>query len=208
MPGFNIPLDQYEPCEEQAGVTQPRSPHTTLAPTLNETARANRWRIEFSISNTTPNTVKLAAKASSSFTTYAKTCQRPSFEVDVITVHHQAEEIYRPGKYRWNPVDITFYELMLGDGSYKNKTADEVYKWWTGTLATNHRQASILTINNAIVNIIELDGSGNISRRYTLYNCKLIKNSPSDLDHTASDINTNTLTIKYDYAQEFDPKEG
>lgn len=208
MPGFNIPLDSYRPCEGQAGVTQPQGPHTRQAPTINETARAHRWRVEFSLSNAIRSSRNGSSDIASTFTTYAKTCQRPSVEVDIITVHHQAEEIYRPGKYRWNTVDITFYELMLGDRTYRNKTADEVYKWWTGTIANNHRQASISTINNAIINILELDGSGSVSRRYTLYNCKLVKSSPSDLDHTSSDINTNTLTIKYDYAEEIYPTEG
>lgn len=203
MPGFNIPLEQYDKCEDNnGGATQPTGPHTRVAPTVNEAARAHRWRVEFKISDS-----GFEARASSSFSTYAKTCQRPSFEVDVITIHHQAEEIYRPGKYRWNPVDITLYELMLGERSYKNKTADEVYTWWTRTIANNHRQLSVEKVNAATIKIIELDGSGEPSRTYKLYNCKLIKNSPSDLDHTSSDINTNTLTVKYDYAEEIYGKD-
>lgn len=199
MPGFNIPLDNYN--ASSCGEPQKRNVTTIgggrvlpKADNTIETARAHRWIVELSATTDYGDL--------SEITLYAKTCQRPSFEVDIITIHHQAEEIYRPGKYRWNPIDIVFYEYLKGTDRYSNKTSRELYKWWTTAISTDHKQKPVTDINSVTATIAELDGEGRISRKYSLYNCKLIKVSPSDLDYTSSEISTNTVTIKYDYAIE------
>jgi hypothetical protein len=211
MPGFNIPLDiagtglSATRCadgtqEPVAIASQSQYPSNVV-----EAARAHRWKLEVIIP-TLANTIKNRTTSDATkFTSYIKTCQRPSFEVDLITIHNQAEEIYRPGKYRWNPIDITFYEVVGSRSSLTNKTASELHDWWKSSTALNHSQASVSSINSARLVIYELTGSGEVIRTYTLYGCKLIKNSPSDLDHTTSEINTTTVSVRYDYAIETEP---
>ena len=207
MPGFNIPLDNYNAssCSDK---TQTSGTITTIGGTGTtvfkypdnkiETSRAHRFEVVF-------YSVPTLSGVFEDITVYAKTCQRPSFEVDLITIHHQAEEIYRPGKYRWNTVDVTFYEYLKGTGKdVQNKTSQMLYSWYTNTVTSQHKQETVSKINTASARIYELDGNGNTARTYVLYNCKIVKLVPSDFDHTSSELSTNTATLRYDYAVEED----
>jgi len=214
MPGFNIeiPADvkaQSRNCNKDGKEQTLQDIFRTLElPSNNiETARAHRWKLEISrnaFGRGSPNTIYSTTNTVdvSKVTTYVKSCQRPTFEVDVITIHHQGEEIYRPGKYRWNTIDVVFYEYMEGKSSYTNRTAEYIYQWWFNNFALDHRQDSVRALNSTTMTIYELDGSGQTSREYKLYNVIPIKSSLSDLDHSSSEINTSTITFRYNYAIE------
>lgn len=45
------------------------------------------------------------------FVAFAKSCERPSIIIDTMIVHHGQDEISVPGKQRWNPITIEFYDM-------------------------------------------------------------------------------------------------
>src|SRR5262245_8947291 len=98
MPGFNIP---YTSCPPGADATS-----TIIASGYNgqsntvETARSYRYLLDV----LTP----LSEQGSGGLLLFLKSASRPEPEIDEITIHNGQDEIYRPGKNRWSPVELTF----------------------------------------------------------------------------------------------------
>ena len=92
MPGFQISTD--------AGNTEgPRH--------IIETARNHRFKLEV---------LEPFGSTSTGILLYLEKCTRPTPEFDQIVIHNGQDEIYRPGKSRWLPVEFTFYEVLNRGG--------------------------------------------------------------------------------------------
>ena len=179
MPGFNI-----------AATSAGQPPNTV------ETARSHRY--VFSTLDPLKDILIYAHKAS-----------RPSFEADVIKIHSGQDRIYRPGQHFWKPLEITFYEVVIGHyGSSApnvpfSNAADDIYEWWQGTMIdtlgsrqykpTDYRKECQLEM---------LDGDGATIWKYSLYGCWPSKVLPSDLSYKDTDLAEITMTLQIDRAVE------
>jgi hypothetical protein len=178
MPGFNI-----------AGTSAHQPPNTI------ETARSHRYI--FSVLEPMKDVLIYAHKAS-----------RPSFEADVIKIHNGQDRIYRPGQHFWKPLEITFYETVVGSSAAAStfpfsNTSDFIYGWWQGTMIntlasgqykpTDYRKECQLEM---------LDGDGNTVWKYSLYGCWPSKVLPSDLSYKETDIADIAVTLQIDRAVE------
>jgi hypothetical protein len=131
-------------------------------------------------------------------------CTRPTPESDEITIHNGQDEIYRPGKNKWNPVEFTFYEKFRGQpGDFTNDAADKIYRWREETVAVlreSRLAPALVMYRNAELQM--LDGVGNSAWTYFLYDCWPQKVTPSDLAYSDTDIATVSVTLRYNKAQE------
>jgi hypothetical protein len=134
---------------------------------------------------------------------FAKTCQRPSPEFDQITIHHKHEEIYRPGKIRWNPIDIVFYEALDTDSGF-DLTAQTIYDWWSKSIynLNSQKQVTVREIYENNCSISMLNGAGIVCWKYNLYNAWPSKISAKDCDYTGSDLSEISVNVKYNKAIE------
>jgi len=171
MPGFNI-----------YGEGASSSPDALV-----EAGRLHRWRVDF--------------KGGERFALYAHSCQRPSPEFSIIIIHHGINEIKMPGKYKWSPVTIKFYEI----GDEVNMTARAIFKLWSGGLSGNvldiRKQHIVKQFYNELKVTME-DGAGGNYWEYTLYRAWPSKVDPTELTYTSSDIATVSVTFNYDAADE------
>lgn len=196
MPGFNIPsivAGCHDEFAVEAGTRFESSPSSSV-----ETLRSHRFRFEIFASVNRGSSIWLA---------YPKQCTRPNPEIDEITIHNGPDQIYRPGKVKWSPVQVTFYEIAeTGDGL----TPSALFTLWaqnTIDLETSSigslRPADLdsPTLNfNALIEM--LDGAGNPLWQYWLYNCWPTKISPANISYDESNILTTDVTLRFDKAFE------
>jgi hypothetical protein len=192
MPGFKIPLNDYTDKCNDAG-------NAILAATgpshTRETVRSYRYEVSLRL-------IKSLNK-SQEISLFAKTCQRPSPEFDEITIHHKHEEIYRPGKIRWNPINIVFYEALDTD-SGTDLTAQTIYDWWSRSIynVNTQKQVTVREIYENNCTISMQNGTGTVCWKYSLYNAWPQKISAKDCDYTGSDISEISVNVKYNKATE------
>lgn len=187
MPGFKIP--NVISCTSR--------PSTYDGPDIDvEFARTNRWLFEV---------LPPFGTIKDGILLYAHKCTRPTPEIDQIVIHHGQDEIYRPGKNRWSPIDITFYEKTksLSDiPKLVDEAAERVYKWWSESVLVlrESRHGKQEGFPNGILKM--LDGYGNTIWEYNLYQCWPTKVTPSDLDYADGNIAEITVTIRFNKAKE------
>lgn len=143
------------------------------------------------------------------WTTYIESCTRPKLEFDKITIHNGQDEIYRPGKSRWSPVTMSFYEAVFyqpSNGRYifTNQVAQYIYDWaLSGTKFVNG-QSSIAKVDSLYKNV-EIDmenGGGFVVRKYKLFGCWPISVSPGDLSYSSNEIAKIDIEMSYNRAME------
>lgn len=191
MPGFNIPFSAE--CHDE-NAFQEQAAYLGID-YLAETARKHRYLLDI---------LEPLGNQSDGLLLFLEKCTRPVPEFDEITIHNGQDEIYRPGKTKWNAVEFSFYEKFRGNpGDFTNQAAEKIYQWWAETTAviSESRLAPALNIyKNAELQMV--DGIGNSAWTYFLYDCWPQKVSPSDLSYSDSDIATVAVTLRYNKAQE------
>jgi hypothetical protein len=132
--GFNIP---FEPPSSNCGPPQfPLPAEDRKGPSnTDEYARNHRFRIE------TMLPLGPQGVHQTDILLNAEKCTRPTVEFDEIKIHNGQDEIYRPGKHRWAPIEFTFYErvgasddndLIASAQGKPNLASQAIYNWWAG----------------------------------------------------------------------------
>lgn len=190
MPGFNIPA---ESCLDENAFKEDAA--YTGANHVIETSRSHRYLLEiFEPMEGKGNTLL-----------YLEKCTRPSPEFDEIVIHNGQDEIYRPGKNKWGPLEFIFYEVLRGNepGSFKNSVAENLYEWWAKTMIilSDSKQGKPQDFyKNAYLQL--LDGVGNPVWSYKIYDCWPQKISPSQLSYSESEIATISISLRFNKAEE------
>lgn len=185
MPGFAIP---------GGGGAREGAPSS-----VRETARKHRWLFEIEPRQGTSR----SSLDQLGFTIYAHKATRPSPEIDSVTIHHSQDEIYTPGKNRWAPIEVSFYEVLGRSG---NITADFIYQWWSRDVIqiTKSRIAGVgdgIKVKRRCV-LTQLNGYGRANHCYILYGAWPEKVTPDDLNYDDSAICELTIRLRYDKAAE------
>ncbi len=196
MPGFRISSRDGQTAGDD------KDPLATL-----ESARRHRWRI----------TVLGAGPAGSykpleEIIIYAFKGQRPSLEIDKITIHHGQDEAYFPGKNRWAPVNFSFYEVLDKEG--RNLSAIALYGWQKEVVIDLSQ--SLIRSNckrNVVYQQYLSEPAGDkrsipkVSHEYALISAWPSKITPDELDYSSSEVSVIQVTLTYDKAVERTRKE-
>lgn len=203
MPGFLI--NTVEPTPETDRFI---GRNFTAGPShIVETARKYRWIFESLTSSVNPIAPFGEVRGTDGILLYAHKCGRPTYETEDVVIHNGLTEIHRPGKVKWNPLDITFYEKihsyeMNGVNAGYNEAAYKIYAWWRAMIDTSYNLTFSPGLYTKDAVLKQLDGSGSTIYTYFLYNCWPMKVTPDDLDYSNTDISEITVTIRYDKAEE------
>lgn len=180
MPGFNIKTDGN--CGADTGCGDGYDGPDVAV----ETARKHRYQLKVL------NPVR-------DIRLYAYKCQRPVSEADIITMHHGQEEIKKPGKTRWLPIEVTFYEIIKD----VDITAQMLNQWWGKTMYDP--KSSTIAGDKSYKERCELDmvdGCGQTVWAYRLYGVWPSKVSPSELSYTDTDLAEISCTLEIGKAEE------
>jgi len=204
MPGFDIGVP--DACHEgiDGEYTPPKNKREYSPSNTEETAR--RYRYEFEVLEP----LDRDTRGSTFLLLFAYKATRPTPEIDRITIHNGQDEIYRPGKNRWAPIEITFYERLAeeSDDQYYDQAAELLFKWWGGTNyglpgGVIHLEQSLHGYNyKKPCQLAMLDGTGGMVWGYYLANCWPMKISPCDISYADTEIADITVTLSYDKAIE------
>jgi hypothetical protein len=205
MPGFNIPMDNS--CDE-LGEFGVRS-RFAGPDHYKETARKHRYRLELMQANGRP----MFGTDASGILLYCYKCTRPSPEIDEVVIHSGQDEIYRPGKNRWKPIEFTFYEIFRGDPgrntytrTFVDNCAELIYDWWAKTMISlTTSSQSVPQEYLAQGRLQVLDGVGTATWEYNLLDCWPVRVSPSDMSFTDTEIADISVTLRYQKAYEREP---
>jgi hypothetical protein len=185
MPGFNIPRPGRQATKSYGSNTQ-------------EAGRMHRFAVSITADGAG---ISAGPTLGSDITFNVKTVTRPGVEYDEIIVHSGQNQIPLPGKDKFKPIEISFYEALSNDGSgFKDMLTDGLHRslpslnyaasyYWTGFLRANYK------FN---MKIFMLDGKGNKYLTYSLFGCHVSSLDPGDLSYADNEISTTTVTIKYD----------
>lgn len=180
MPGFNIPIIRPD-CAGFVGGIEGNAIPATL-----ETSRVHRYAL--TIFEPLENVLIFSHK-----------CNRPSPEIDRITMHHGQDEIYWPGKNRWNPIEISFYEGHLSPNC--DTVADKIFEWWSSNVVDiNNSRIVPLFKRDCTLDLLNggIDGGLVAVHRYRMLGCWPSKVTPTSLTYSESDIAEITVKLEMD----------
>ncbi len=158
---------------------------------LYEVGRAHRWRV--SIIGGAPTIDRDVTLAALSVT-------RPSPEFEKITIHHKQNEVHLPGKSKWGPMDIVFYELITEQLSAL--TAQEIFSYWARQVIDLDNNQLVLGQFKRIINIDQIQGEGAGVTSWQCYGAWPMKVEPSELNYSSSELSTIKVTFSIDAHEE------
>lgn len=168
MPGFNV-----------GGLGGGGPPNTQ------ETARRHRFDFE-------------TFEPLDSILLFAHKAQRPIPEIDRVIMHHGQDEIYLPGKNRWRPIEISFYEAI--DGS-SDSVASKIYDWWSQSVISI-QESKVGSDYKKRATLQMLDGQGSSVWKYMLINCWPISVTPDTLDYADNGVAAISFQVVMDKVKE------
>lgn len=129
----------------------------------------------------------------------AHKASRPAPNFDKITMHRGQEEIYLPGKIRWKPIEVTFYQAQLSSGV--DTAASKIYSWWANTVYSIS-SGSLQSDYQTNADLAMLDGNGQPNWVYHMLEAWPEDITPTELDYSASAIAEITVKIAYNKCTE------
>lgn len=201
MPGFNIKFSST--CDDGPDIPGARSLIDGADPYI-ETARVHRYKLEIF------DPLGGLSSTQDSILLYLARCTRPTPEIDEITIHNAQDEIYRPGKNRWRPIEFTFYEVLKTGAEDRppdvDLTAESIFRFWAErTVNLQTSRFGPPTGSNAYCADAQLDmlnGVGDPIWTYDIYRAWPSKVSPKDLNYSNSEISEISVTLRFDKANE------
>lgn len=160
-----------------------------------------------------PNTVEVSRKhrflvrilnpLSRDLLFFAHKFSLPPLEIDRVVMHHKQEEIYLPGKHRYQQCEIGFYRAHDGEG---DRAAREIYAWWAKGLLDVDASTLLAdpsgTPYKRTCEVHILDGFGETAYKYILYGVWPGKVSPDSLDFSDNNVSDINLTLNVDKVKE------
>jgi len=155
-----------------------------------ESARAHRWEFYFTGGD---------IGDLSNLDVYALSSQRPVLEIDKAVMHAGINQIHLPGKYKWNPINVKFYETLKGS----TLSTYALFKYWSEKVINlKQHTVKLPQESQTQARVAMLNGAGVGVYFYVLYNVWPSKVEPAELTYTSSEISTVQVTLTYDAADE------
>lgn len=153
-----------------------------------ETARRHRWRF---VSFDPIGDIRLNAHKAA----------RPKPQADRLVWHYKFCEFYYPGKVRWQPITVSFYQTITDSGT--EQAARLLYAWFTKS-RKDRGGANIVGPKKSkqACQLAQLAGTGSPIYQYDMYGCWPSEISPDELDYTSTEISEVSFTLQMDWAEE------
>jgi len=163
-------------------------------PLLKDPKRKFRFTVEFQGIN---------ASQGGALLWYAKSCDKPKFEIASVEHKYLNHTFYYPGSVTWqeisvamvDPVDpdmtATFSDMVVQSGYSPPTDANSL-----GSISKAKAAAALGTVT-----ITQIDSDGNPLEVWTLWNAFLTKMETETLEYGTDDLSTTTVGLKYDWAR-------
>jgi hypothetical protein len=137
---------------------------------------------------------------------YAKTVNKPSFQIATTEHKYLNHTFYYPGTVTWQDVSLTLVDPIEPDMSITLARILEKSGYILPGNATDQSSLATMSKGQAVgalgtVYIIQLDSLGQEIDRWTLWNAFITEAKFGDLEYGSDEILELTLTLKYDWAR-------
>lgn len=149
-----------------------------------ETHRIHRWSFEW---HELGKTVQ----------DFALNCNKPTPEIEVVTIYQQQNEVHVPGKHKWLPIKLTLYVMQKDTLKKLAKLRDKMVDPSKSMNNFMHNSDSVSEMT-----LKALDGGGKGIYTWTLKGCWVSKIEHPAFNYESSDLATVEVTVIYDYAEE------
>jgi hypothetical protein len=159
----------------------------------------HRWQVTF------VGLARLMPSASSrELTRQATTITRPNLSFEEVPIHRYNSVAYVAGKHTWDPVSLTLEDDITGLASAAVQGQLETQQRLIGgDLPGEWLNAGATGSDYKFGTIIQqLDGNEGVVEEWRLEGCFIVSADYGDLDYSASDAATITLSIRYDHARQ------
>lgn len=162
------------------GILQPKQKH--------------KWRVEFQNLGGQNNGTGLSLQAI--------TVERPKLSFDEVELHRYNSKVWVAGKHTFEPITLTVEDdvtsgatLLIRDQLDRQQTLIGASGQWLQSAS----QGSLYKFGIALV---QLDGNEQQIERWVIEGAWLQNVDYGDLDYSASDAVTITITVRYDHARQ------
>ena len=164
-----------------------------------------KWRVTF------VSMARLVTAANATnITRQATNVSRPNLTFQSIPIHRYNTIAYVAGKQEWSPLNLTIEDDITGLASYAIQGQLETQQRligadlpgaWLNSAATgsDYKFGTKLEL---------LDGNETVTETWNVEGCFIETADYGDLDYSASDAATITLTIRYDHARQILSGQG
>jgi len=133
---------------------------------------------------------------------YAKTIDKPSFEIGTTEHDYLNHKFKFPGKTTWQPVTMkvvdptnpdlaaTFSDMITAAGYHPPSNQDD--------MTSVSKRLATLSVGDVI--ITQIDAMGKALEQWTLYNAWISKVSYGSLDYSSEDLTELEIEFQYDWA--------
>lgn len=174
MPGFRI---------DAAGGTRTGKHHKA------EFRRKHRWRVQ----------VAEGTGLGPSDWLYLQKAARPTFNLEKPEVHHDQEVAYFAGKQTWEPITLTFYDAVQGEGV--NDISSVLYNWVNLVVNIPTATVALPSAYKKDLKLQMLAGNGDADETWTLFGCWPQNTNWQDLNYSDTEIQLVEVSLTFDRAQ-------
>mgnify|MGYP003119390309 CR=1 FL=1 len=162
--------------------------------TLNDPKRKFRFTVEFQ---------GIAAAIGGAVMWYAKTVNKPSFQIAASEHKYLNHTFYYPGSVSWQDVSVTLVDPVDPDmaATFSDIVVQSGYTppADTNALSTMSKAKAAGALGTVI--ITQIDSEGKPLETWTLWNAFMTEVKYGDLEYGADDLTEMSVTLKYDWAR-------
>jgi hypothetical protein len=163
-------------------------------PTLKDPKRKFRFTVEFQGIN---------AAQGGALLWYAKTVDKPKFEISSTEHKYLNHTFYYPGSVTWQEISVAMVDPVDPDmtATFSDMVVQSGYSPPTDANALGSISKAKAAAALGTVTITQIDSDGNPLEVWTLWNAFLTKMEDDGLEYGSDELTTTTIGLKYDWAR-------
>jgi hypothetical protein len=163
-------------------------------PTLKDPKRKFRFTVEFQGIN---------AAQGGALLWYAKTVDKPKFEISSTEHKYLNHTFYYPGSVTWQEISVAMVDPVDPDmtATFSDMVVQSGYSPPTDANALGSISKAKAAAALGTVTITQIDSDGNPLEVWTLWNAFLTKMEDDGLEYGSDELTTPTIGLKYDWAR-------
>lgn len=154
----------------------------------------NRWRVTFANMGGGADSQPVSMQAI--------TVTRPKLSFEEIELHRYNSRAWVAGKHNWEPMQLTVEDDVTGTAATVIQAQIQKQQWLIGAEGQWLAAAGEGSLYKFVTYLDMLDGNDQVIEKWTVEGCFIQNADYGDLDYSANEKVTITLTLRFDHARQ------